>query len=316
MVLKRAKQFAKALLEKEASRRRLATLRDTAPEVTKAQLRAGLEQLGIVAGDMLMLHSSLKSLGYVEGGPQAVIDALIEAVGPSGTVVIPTYWQPGGTILATCNIPGYVFDPRRDDTNLGRLPSEFLRRPGIERSIHPTHSVSAFGPAARHVTEGHHRAPSIFGEGSPWQRCHAANAKVLGLGISMGPVTIYHMLEDMLLDAFPLPVRMQRTWRLACKDWDGNDLTVPVVPLDPAFMPRRIDSPGRDDLRRYFWTEFENAGLLRSGQVGQATGWFIPAQPFLSHLGRLLGEGITIYSTPEQLAARPPLRAQPTDRSE
>lgn len=293
------------MLEKDASRRRAAKLRISAPIITKTELRAALEKLGIAKDDVLMLHSSLKSLGYVEGGAKAVIEALIEAVGPAGTVVIPTYWQPGGTILGTCKIPGYFFDPRRHDTNLGRLPSEFLRYPGIERSIHPTHSVSAFGPAARYVTEYHHLAPSIFGEGSPWQRCHALNAKILGLGVSMGPITIYHMLEDMLLDEFPLPVRMQQTWHLPCKDWKGNSLIVPVVPLDPTFMPRRIDSPGRDDLRQYFWTEFVHAGLLQTDRIGEADGWFIPAQDFYSHLQKLLTEGITIYSTPEQLSRRP-----------
>lgn len=304
-MLREAKHFVKALLEKEASRRRVAKMRANTPTITKSELNGALERLGIRKGDVLMLHSSLKSLGYVDGGARTVIDALIEAVGPSGTVVIPTYWQPGGTILATCKIPGYLFDPRRDGTNLGRLPSEFLRYPGIERSIHPTHSVSAFGPAAKYVTEDHHRAPSIFGDGSPWQRCHALNARVLGIGISMGPVTIYHMLEDKLLDKFPLPVRMQETWHLPCKDWDGNSLTVPVAPLDPAFMPRRIDSPGRDDLRNYFWDEFMRAGLLHTAPIGAAHAWFIPAQEFYSHLEKLLGEGITIYSTPDQLAARP-----------
>lgn len=304
-MLKKAKHFVRSLLDKAASRRRVAKLRANTPTITKAELEAALERLGIKKGDILMLHSSLKSLGYVDGGAKAVIDALIGAVGPAGTVVIPTYWQPGGTILGTCKIPGYLFDPRRDGTNLGRLPSEFLRYPGVERSIHPTHSVSAFGPAARYVTEYHHLAPSVFGHGSPWQRCHELNARILGLGVSMGPITIYHMLEDMLLDDFPLPVRMQQTWNLPCKDWNGNSLTVPVVPLDPAFMHRRIDSPGRDDLRKYFWTEFTLAGLLRSARIGQAIGWFIPAQDFYSHLEKLVAEGITIYSTPDQLEGRP-----------
>ena len=234
-----------------------------------------------------------------------MLEALIDAVGPSGTLVVPTYWLPGGTILATCQLDGYVFDPRRHGSHLGRLPSEFLTFDGIARSIHPTHSVSAVGRDARAIVEDHHRAPSIFGAGSPWDRCEALNAKVLGLGISMGPVTFYHLLEDRLLERFPVPVRMSTTYRMPCLDWDGQRVEVPVVPLDPRFMPQRIDAPGRDDLRAYFQAEFDSRGLLGRGQVGDAASWVIPAQRFYGHLETLVGEGITVYSTAEQLAARP-----------
>lgn len=299
------KALVKSVLAARQAKRRAAVQQATRRSITATELREGIESLGIVAGDVVMLHSSLKSIGFVEGGPQAVLDALVDAVGPSGTLVVPTYWLPGGTILATCRLDGYVFDPRRHDTHLGRLPSAFLARDGIVRSVHPTHSVSAIGRDARAVVEDHHRAPSIFGAGSPWDRCHALDAKVLGLGISMGPVTFYHLLEDRLLDRFPLPVRMAETYAMPCVDTGGRRVTVPVTPLDPRFMPRRIDAPGRDDLRDYFRREFDRQGLLTWGRIGDATSWVIPAQGFLAHLASLATDGLTIYSTADELAARP-----------
>ena len=304
-MLAQAKKLVKSVLEARHRKKRAEELRATRRLITKDELRAGLESMGIVAGDAVMLHSSLKSIGFVDGGPRTVLEALVEAVGPAGTLVVPTYWLPGGTILETCKLDGYVFDPRKDGSSLGRLPSEFLAFDGIARSIHPTHSVSAIGRHARDVVEGHHLAPSIFGAGSPWDRCHALNAKVLGLGITMGPVTFYHMLEDRMLDRFPLPVRMKETFRLRCVDREGRGLVVPVVPLDPVYMRRRIDSPARDDLRDYFREEFDARGLLTWGQVGEGRSWAIPAQRFHSHLEALVAEGITIYSTAEELAARP-----------
>ena len=287
------------------AKRRAAEQRATRRSISGHELREGIESLGIVGGDVVMMHSSLSSIGFVEGGPRAVLDALVDAVGPSGTLVVPTYWLPGGTILATCRLDGYVFDPRRHGTHLGRLPSAFLERDGIARSVHPTHSVSAVGRDARVIVDDHHLAPSIFGTGSPWDRCHAMNAKVLGLGISMGPVTFYHLLEDRMLDGFPLPVRMAETYAMPCLDWSGRQVTVPVVPLDPRFMPQRIDAPGRDDLRDYFRKEFDRHGLLGWGRIGDATSWVAPAQRFLAHLESLMSEGVTIYSTAEQIAARP-----------
>ena len=80
---------------------------------------------------------------------------------------------------------------------------------------------------------------------------------------------------------------------------------MPLRPFDPVLAQRRIDHPSRQDLRAYFMAEFKRAGLLHSGQVGEAPSWWIPAQGFFDHLQHLAGEHLTIYSTPEQLAARP-----------
>jgi aminoglycoside 3-N-acetyltransferase len=277
----------------------------TAPHVDRPMLVQGLRDLGIEQGDVILLHSSLKSLGYVEGGPDTVLAALLEAIGSEGTLILPTYYQPGGTIYATCKIPDYVFDPAIHGTGLGALPSAFLKHAGVERSLHPTHSVSAVGPMARFITETHHLAPSIFGVGSPWERFLHLDGKVLGLGISMGPVTFYHLLEDLTGDEFPLPVRMKEVHQLRCRSADGQIVRVPVVPLDPDYMRRRIDNPVRKDLQEYFRCEFESAGLLRVGKIGEGSSWVIGARDFYTHLRRLMIDGITIYATAEELARRP-----------
>ena len=298
------KAGVKAILAALRRRRRAGEIKKSARHISREELVADLGRLGIEKGDVLFLHSSLKSLGYVEGGAKTVIEALSDSIGPAGTLIVPTYYSPG-TIIAACRQPDYLFDPRIHGTNLGTLPAEFLKFPGVERSIHPTHSVSAVGRHARYVTESHHLAPSIFGAGSPWDRCIELGGKILGLGVSMGPVTFYHVLEDRLGTGFPLPVRMGETYPLQCRSWKGEPLLVPVIPLDPEYMRRRIDTPARDDLRAYFWREFTRAGLLRTGRVGESTSWFIRAQPFYDHLLKLMREGITIYATAEELARRP-----------
>lgn len=306
MLLDALKPAVKAAL---ASLRRIwrqAELKKSEPHVTRASLGADLRRLGITPGDTVFLHSSLKSLGFVEGGPNAVISALQDVLGADGTLLLPTYYLPGGTILATCEMVDYVFDPRAHGTNMGALPEAFLATAGVCRSVHPTHSVAALGRHAQHLTEAHHLAPSVFGEGSPWQRFAALPAsKVLGLGITMGPVTFYHLLEDRMGDAFPLPVWQGRTYLMPCLDSTDHSWLVPVRPYDPAIASRRIDTKGRDDLRAYFSAEFEHAGLKRNDQVGNTGAWTIGAQGFLGHLEALAQQGITIYATAAELAARP-----------
>ncbi len=305
-MLKPLKRTVKAALEALRRRRSERQLRQSGRHVTRADLARDLARLGIRPGDTVFLHSSLKSLGYVEGGASSVVKALQDAVGAEGTLLVPTYYLPAGTVKATCEMEGYVFDPRSHGTNMGRLPETFLREAATHRSVHPTHSVSAWGRHAQYLTEAHHRAPSIFGEGSPWQRFVGLDgAKVLGLGISMGPVTFYHVLEDAMGERFPEPIWEERTYQLPCLDKDGKRWDVPVRPFAPAVAARRIDYAAREDLRAYFREEFERAGLRVNGKVGEGDSWFIPARAFYDHLEKMAGQGITIYSTAEQLAARP-----------
>ena len=276
-----------------------------APIITKEDLKRDLEELGICKGDIVFVHSSLKRLGYVEGGAQAVLEALIETVSTTGTIVVPTYHTAGGTMYSTCLEKDYIFDPRTASTHLGAIPLAALKFPNVQRSIHPTHSVSAIGHHAKYLTEAHQLAASTFGKDSPWERLVKLNGKVLGLGISLAPVTFYHMIEDLMLDEFPVPVRMSKTYFLKCIDWNGNLIRVPVNPLDPRFSKTRIEQAHRQDLRSYFWSEFKNIGLLKTGKVGRATSWLISSQSFLNHLVDMAKEGITIYSSPSDLGKRP-----------
>jgi aminoglycoside 3-N-acetyltransferase len=304
--LQRLKAPLRAWWQRRQQAARVAELAQTAPRASTTSLLAELRALGIESGDALFIHSSLKSLGFVEGGAPAVVAALQQAVGEQGTLLVPTYWQPGGTILGTCQMPGYRFDVRSAATNMGALPAAFLATPGVQRSVHPTHSCAAWGAMATHLTEAHHLAPSVFGPGSPWERfAKVPQAKVLGLGVSMGPVTWYHLIEDELGDAFPLPLWLEPPFSIPCVDAQGREHTVPVRAFKPQWMQQRIDHPSRDDLRRYFAAEFNARGLRASGLVGAGESWWIGAAGFAQHLRALVREGIHIYATPEQLAARP-----------
>jgi len=277
----------------------------TEPHFNREALEADLSRMNIRRGDTLFVHSSMRSIGFVEGGAATVIGALQEAVGPNGTVVVPTFYMPGGTIVATCALTDYVFDARTHGTHMGRIPEEFLRTSGIFRSVHPTHSVSAWGRHARFLTESHHKAPSIFGLGSPWQRLlELDSAKIFGLGVSMGPITFYHVLEDSMGSAFPLNIWEERVCHLPCVVEGGGTVRVPVRPFLSEFTERRIDQKSRQDLREYFRKEFDRAGLRTNGRVGNAESWFIEARAFFLHLKALAEQRITIYSTADELVLK------------
>jgi len=296
------KKAIKGVLGKAQQKRREEELKQSQPHVSASQITADLRKMGIELGDILFIHSSLKSLGYVDGGPKAVIQGLLDAVGPEGTLLLPTYYMPGGSILGTCQLEGYVFDPRIHGTNMGALPETFLQFSGVLRSIHPTHSVSAIGKHAKFLTEAHHLAPTVFGRGSPWQRFHELDGKVLGMGISMGPVTFYHLLEDTLGSDFPVTVWQENTYKIPCKGWNGEDYLVPVRPYIPEITQHRIDYKSRDDLRSFMYEYLRRSRSIVAGDVGHAKSWFIGAQQFYERLEKLANQGVTIYTPTETLS--------------
>jgi aminoglycoside 3-N-acetyltransferase len=113
--------------------------------VTRTDLVAGLREIGIETGALLQVHSSLSRLGYVEGGAETVVDALLEAVGSEGTVMVPTFNHGGADI----------FDPRTTPSTNGAVTEALRRRPEARRSLHPTHPYAAIGKHAEELVTGH-----------------------------------------------------------------------------------------------------------------------------------------------------------------
>jgi aminoglycoside 3-N-acetyltransferase len=186
----------------------------SAAPVTRDGLAADLGRLGVRPGSVLLVHSSLSGLGWVCGGAQAVVEALLDALGPDGTLVVPTHtngnsepsvwqrppvpedWWP--VIRAT--MPAYdpaVTPPARQ---LGVVVQVARTWPGARRSAHPQDSFAAVGPAAETVTAGH-ALDSGFGERSPLARVHDLDGDVLLLGVGHGSNTSLHLAEHRVPNA-------------------------------------------------------------------------------------------------------------------
>lgn len=156
------------------------------PVVTQTDIDSGLRHLGVEPGDLLVVHSSLSSFGTVEGGAETVVAAILDAIGPEGTLVVPTFnFAPG------------VFDPRETPSVVGRITEVVRTRSDAVRSLHPTHSVAAVGPLAEAITEGHENADA-FGRGSALWKALQANAKILQLGVTHTSNSMIHVAEEIV----------------------------------------------------------------------------------------------------------------------
>jgi aminoglycoside 3-N-acetyltransferase len=153
-------------------------------------ITSGLLQLGLPPGAGVMVHSSLKSFGHVEGGPRAVIEAVMEVLTPAGTLLMPSFnhnapFDPGG--------PGY-YHPGVTPTSNGAIPDLFWRQPGVLRSLDPTHPVAAWGRHARRYTQHHHRTLTM-GPESPLGLLGAEGGFGLLLGVWYSANTYHHVVE-------------------------------------------------------------------------------------------------------------------------
>jgi aminoglycoside 3-N-acetyltransferase len=217
--------------------------------LTRQDIVRDLRHLGVEPGMTVLVHSSLSSLGWVEGGAETVIDALLETVSPGGTVLAPTLT---GTVRDSPEEPP-VFDPATSACWTGRIPETFRQRRDARRSRHPTHSVSAIGPATESLIEGHEYAATPCAETSPYGRLAQTGGKILLLGVTHESNTCLHMVEERAgvpyhMQPEPAPARVARgdgSWeeiptRLHLWRWDRN-----FTKIDPILLQNGAETAGR-----------------------------------------------------------------------
>ncbi len=176
--------------------------------ITIDSLKKDLVELGVVPGMVLMVHSSLSAVGWISGGPVAVIQALEGVIGPGGTLVMPTHsgdlsdpeeWsnppvpQEWKEIIRQ-TMPAY--DPDLTPTRgMGRIPETFRKQAGVQRSNHPHVSCASWGNKTSFIVENH-ALDFALGEDSPLARIYDLEGWILLIGVGHGNNTSLHLAEN------------------------------------------------------------------------------------------------------------------------
>lgn len=156
--------------------------------ITQTQLVEQLRAIGVEPEMTLVVHTSFRAVGPVNRGPAGLIHALSEALGPSGTLVMPSMVGSRRT---------EPYDPSRTPTrNMGVVAETFWRLPDVLRSGHPTSSFAARGPMAAAITAPQPRVPE-HGPDSPIGRVHGLGGRVLLLGVEQDANTTIHLAENL-----------------------------------------------------------------------------------------------------------------------
>ncbi len=231
---------------------------------TRESLRHDLQEIGVVPGMTIIVHSSLRSIGWVSGGAVAVVQALLDAVTPESTIIVPTHTS-GYSNPAAWQAPPVpkewwpiiyqtmpAFDPQVTPTEyMGKIVEVFRTWPGVLRSSHPTVSFAAWGKHAEYVVKGHTLAYGL-GEGSPLARIYDLDGWILMLGTSYDTNTSFHLAEYRVpepvesLEGSPVLEDGIRVWK-----------TYRDIEMDTSLFPE-------------LGAEFEQTGQVKIARVGSA----------------------------------------------
>jgi aminoglycoside N3'-acetyltransferase len=249
------------------------------------ELKAQLCALGVGTGDLLMVHASLRAVGPVAGGPAGLLMALLDVLGPEGTLLAYASWQDssydatldGRELTRQQRDAWPVFDPATAPPydGFGQFNRFICAHPDVRRSAHPDASIAAIGRLAADLTAQHDLLDG-YGPASPLGRFAVGGGRILMLGAPAGAVTALHLAEAIARIPgkrrvrYQVPVRVdgERCWREA-EEFDTNVL------LDA------FDATGFDAIEGIA-TDYVAQGNGLRGRVGGASCWLLDAQDLVA----------------------------------
>lgn len=236
--------------------------------LTATGLAASFRSLGLQAGDRVVVHSSLRAMGVIEGGAAVAVAALLEVVGPGGLVVAPTF---------TYSTP--AFDPGVTPGRSGALGEALRRRPEAVRSLHPFYSVAAAGAGAGELCEGDHLLAAASA-GSPLDRLAAAGGLVLLLGVGHTSNTTVHVGEFHAQAPY-LDIPFDPGWPAQAEISDRGELLHVSYELFPGCSRAfgALELPLRE------------RGAIRDGRVGRSFAQLVPGSAVIEETVALLASG-------------------------
>lgn len=241
---------------------------------SKADLLSLLRRVGVAPGDTLLVHSSLDAFGAFLGKPTDIIAVLQEAVGPKGTLLMPTL-PFTGTALDYIR-KDEIFDVKRTPSQMGFLTEIFRRSPGVRRSVHPTHSVAAWGCLAEELIRDHASAETPCGRQTPYGRLLNHSGKILFLGTGIGVMTFFHAVEEVLESTLPFSPFTKDTFSATSRDERGNQVMSKMRLFEPHYSRHRnLEKLVPVLKQQHSWSEVQRGGLsvilLKASDVLEAT---------------------------------------------
>lgn len=219
----------------------------------------GLRKLGFSDNPVILVHSSLKSFGTVEGGAETLIRALLDLCGDKGTLVMPTL------TFSSVNEADPFFDAAETPSGTGYVTEVFRKMPGVKRSMHVYSSAAAFGRDAEYITNWHFDSPC--GPETPYGKIIELQGYSLFIGVEFGCNTLFHCAEEAVNPPY---LKYKTIHNVKVRDIEGN-ITVRDY--------RRYDCYQTGIIRKLekMGPVFKDRGVLREIRIGSSQITMIPA---------------------------------------
>jgi aminoglycoside 3-N-acetyltransferase len=255
--------------------------------LTRSTLAAQLSELGVRRGGICMVHTRMRALGWVVGAAETVVRALLDALGPEGTLVAYASWDEH--VYMDADRPAehradYRAEPPVFDVAVseaardhGRVPERIRTWPGACRSHHAEASVVALGPQAAWLT-AEHRPGDGYGAASPFARLVEAGGQVLVLGAPLETITLLHHAEAIAT----APGKRMVTFRVLEAEPGGGVVEREYTDIETsrgAYDYARLALP--EDEFAVIANSALAAGIGRRGTVGASASYLFDAAPLV-----------------------------------
>lgn len=241
--------------------------------MNKTELMENFSLMGVNEGATVLVHSSFKALGAVEGGPNAVIDSLVELITPEGTLLFPTFNFTEWT-------EAHYFDIKHTPSRMGILTETARQRPGFERSKHPVYSFAVFGSLQNEFLRND--SPNCFGSQSIFSLIHQHNTLMLSLGLDFNSTfSLTHHVETM---SGACTYRYEKSFSGVYVGLDGN----PSLKTYTMFV-RDLSKGVETDIVPAM-TDLVKDGCIQEHRIGSSLCHYAFAKPFYNSLTRIVRE--------------------------
>jgi aminoglycoside 3-N-acetyltransferase len=234
-----------------------------------SELHDGFAQIGITPGELLIVHSSYKSLGGVEGGAGQVIEAFLDLAGPDGTVLFPTFNFQSWTET-------HYFDITETPGMMGVVGEVARERPDAVRTPHPIYSFAALGQ--RREAFGACNDPEAFGDESVFGLFHRLNGMIVSIGLDFNNTFSFHHYVEYKTGC---DYRRQKRFSGIYVDRDGRaEVRTYSMFVRKNLRIKTYIVPGMNDLLA--------ASVIREVAVGEAKVHFAKAVDFFSAMSQIV----------------------------
>jgi len=249
------------------------------------ELIATLRRMGVQPGDTLMVHSAFEFRHGFLGTTDELIEALLAAIGPQGNLLMVSLPYRSSTLEYLSK--GKPFDVRRTPSAMGLVSEFFRRRPGVLRSLHPTHPMLACGPRAGWFITGHEHCEYPCGPGTPFEKALQASGKALFFNVGLPYLTFFHYLEHMVRDRSGVRLYTEMPIEASAIDAQGERRVVRTY----VYTPEAIRS------RRFPILEgwLRSRGLVRETRVGATRLILVELREIVNTVEEMAGRGEYFY---------------------